>query len=76
VLYRFCNVFWTFDLKMSFSRSIALLVCVTFFDHFFGAAFLGAFLEEAFFVPDFLDAGFFLEVDVFAIRTFNILIQA
>jgi hypothetical protein len=47
-----------------------LLVCVTFFDHFFGAAFLGAFLEEAFFVRDFLDAGFFLEVDAFCHKNF------
>jgi len=53
-----------------------LLVCVTFPDHFFGAAFLVAFLAADYFVPGFFAAGFFFEVDAFAIKPFTILIQA
>ena len=56
----------SFDLKISFSKSIALLVWVTFFDHFFGAAFLAFFLDADFFTAPF----FALDDDAFAINLF------
>jgi len=68
--------FGIFDLRMCYPRSIALLVCVTFLDHFFGAAFFVAVFEDDFFVPDFFGAGFLLEVNAFAIKTFRVHIQA